>query len=106
LNVYFNGVPMQGLEHQDLADRFLAYCGRERFRDFVIQLPRECHHKGRFLFWQEELWAAFARTQPDAVPLAIEGVSEARRRGPGWTHRKRAASGATSVRRSCDSPAD
>jgi hypothetical protein len=69
----------QVVERQALATRFLAFCGRERFRRFVLQLIRGCRRKGRLMFWQEELWAAFAEIQPDGIPLSFEAISEALR---------------------------
>ena len=70
------------MERQDITSRFLAFCGPERFRKFVVQLHRECRGKGRLLHWQEELWAAFATTQGDDAPLSFEGIAEALRLCP------------------------
>ncbi len=54
------------MEHQELASRFAAFCGIDRFRKFVLQLNRQGRGKGRLLFWQEGLGAEFARTQAAA----------------------------------------
>ena len=70
------------MEHQEIVSRFLAFCGLDRFRKFVLQLNQECRVKGRLLFWQEEFWARFASTQQGEVPLDFKGVSEALRLCP------------------------
>ena len=70
------------MDNGELSSRFLAFCGRERFRKFVIQLNRECRGKGRLLFWQEELWAAFAETHQGEAPCSFVAVAEALRLCP------------------------
>jgi hypothetical protein len=70
------------VERQVLASQFLAFCGPERFRKFVLQLHRECRSKGRLLFWQEQLWAEFAATEPGEIPFSVEGIAEALRLCP------------------------
>ena len=75
------------MEHQEIVSRFLAFCGLDRFRNFVLQLElRSAGSRAGCCSGQEEFWARFASTQQGGSPVDFKGVLEALRLSAQFTN--------------------
>ena len=62
------------MDQEELASHFAAFCGPEKFLAFMFKLTTTCRYKERLLFWQQDLWDAFAAQHPESVPTAFDDI--------------------------------
>ena len=50
---------------------FADFCGTDRYRQFVAAIWSSAIPKQRLIYWQEQLWRAFAESHSAPVPSAL-----------------------------------
>src|SRR5688572_18435134 len=50
---------------------FADFCGTDRYRQFVAAIWSSAIPKQRLIYWQEQLWRAFAESRSAPVPSAF-----------------------------------
>src|SRR5687768_5911529 len=50
---------------------FAAFCGIDRYRQFVSAIWTSSIRKRRLVYWQEQLWRAFAESCADKLPSSF-----------------------------------